>query len=676
MQSFLSIFIVTMTLLCAVFAQAETQQDEAMRRVPPVLYSLDMPDKILSGQSHTITWSLVGYESGYKTKLAVFNCAGVASDCGSDVTTSTLNSGKLMPTSSETGPWDYNGILSTRYHYSHTFTTPTVSGDTDFVFRFYQISNTDDAAGKEVISLLIPGGLANVDYSDTSGRRIKKTVLDASTFPGDGAPKISTVTAQHTDAGTTTTPITFSVNDLASSASSLSVAVSSSNTALVPATNIFVSGSGSTRTVTATPTSNQAGTATITIAVSDGTHTSTQSFTLTVGSNLSIADASVTEEDSGSTPMDFTVTLDQASSQTVSVNYTTSNGTATAGSDYTDTSGTLTLAPGETSKTLTVPVLGDLMDEANETVTVTLSNPVNVSIDDATASGTITDNDPEPTVSFTSGAQTVNEGSIVTATLQLSQVSGMNVSVPFSVSGTATQNTDFTNLTVSPLIIPAGSSTANITFRASLDGVTDDGETVILTLDTPTYASKGATDSHTVTITNLVLTPIVPKSGQTTSYAAGDDGDLQKGVAWPNPRFTDNGNGTVTDNLTGLIWLTNANCFGGQNWDNALAQANGLASGACGLSDGSAAGDWRLPSINELESLVDAERASSALPSGHPFAGVQTSNYWSSTSYADITSYAWYVYFNSGYVDAYTSGYVDAYEKSRNNYVWPVRGGQ
>ena len=51
----------------------------------------------------------------------------------------------------------------------------------------------------------------------------------------------------------------------------------------------------------------------------------------------------------------------------------------------------------------------------------------------------------------------------------------------------------------------------------------------------------------------------VEKTGQTTSYATGDDGDLEKGLAWPNPRFTDNEDGTVTDNLTGLIWLKNAN---------------------------------------------------------------------------------------------------------------------
>lgn len=66
----------------------------------------------------------------------------------------------------------------------------------------------------------------------------------------------------------------------------------------------------------------------------------------------------------------------------------------------------------------------------------------------------------------------------------------------------------------------------------------------------------------------------VPRTGQTTSYAPGDDGDLQKGVAWPVPRFTDNEDGTVTDNLTGLIWLTNADCPNAtRNWASVFRSA-------------------------------------------------------------------------------------------------------
>ena len=64
----------------------------------------------------------------------------------------------------------------------------------------------------------------------------------------------------------------------------------------------------------------------------------------------------------------------------------------------------------------------------------------------------------------------------------------------------------------------------------------------------------------------------VPRTGQTISYTLGDDGDLQLGVEWPDPRFTDNLNGTVTDNLTGLVWLTDADCLGLRDWATALVE--------------------------------------------------------------------------------------------------------
>jgi hypothetical protein len=70
----------------------------------------------------------------------------------------------------------------------------------------------------------------------------------------------------------------------------------------------------------------------------------------------------------------------------------------------------------------------------------------------------------------------------------------------------------------------------------------------------------------TINVQVLDCTPVsaapapVPRTGQTTSYAASDDGALQRGVVLPTPRFTDNSNGMITDNLTGLIWLKNANC--------------------------------------------------------------------------------------------------------------------
>jgi hypothetical protein len=169
----------------------------------------------------------------------------------------------------------------------------------------------------------------------------------------------------------------------------------------------------------------------------------------------------------------------------------------------------------------------------------------------------------------------------------------------------------------------------------------------------------------------------VAKTGQTTSYAAGDDGDLERGATWPNPRFTDNDNGTVTDNLTGLIWLKDANCFGTKNWTTALSDANNLSAGFCGLTDGSSAGHWRLPNWNELRSLINAEYYNPALSNtagtakwseGNAFSGVQTDNYWSSTTDVGGATGAWCVDLDSGYVS--TDG------KANTFYVWPVRGGQ
>jgi hypothetical protein len=170
----------------------------------------------------------------------------------------------------------------------------------------------------------------------------------------------------------------------------------------------------------------------------------------------------------------------------------------------------------------------------------------------------------------------------------------------------------------------------------------------------------------------------VEKTGQTTSYATGDDGDLEEGVAWPNPRFTDNSDGTVTDNLTGLIWLKDANCFGTRTWNNALSDANGLASGSCGLTDGSSAGDWRLPNTYELASLPDLKFWQPALSNsagtgqwthGDPFISLVTDgNYWSSSTSAYDTGSAWFV-------DMYF-GVVYWGNKANVYYVWPVRGEQ
>ena len=142
-------------------------------------------------------------------------------------------------------------------------------------------------------------------------------------------------------------------------------------------------------------------------------------------------------------------------------------------------------------------------------------------------------------------------------------------------------------------------------------------------------------------------------------------------------RFNDNSNGTVTDNLTGLIWLKDANAFGKKTWEQALSDANTLSSGSHGLTDGSKAGDWRLPNLKELQSLIDVAYYNPALSSasgkskwvsGDAFVGVQSPYYWSSTTYSGHTTSAWIVLLYDGYVSY--GGKTNSY------YVWPVRAGQ
>ena len=122
---------------------------------------------------------------------------------------------------------------------------------------------------------------------------------------------------------------------------------------------------------------------------------------------LSLADAAARENESAVT---FTATLSVATSDTVTVSYATSDGTATAGADYTAGSGTLTFRPDEAlTQTISVPILPDDLDEANETFTVTLSDPVNAALGDGEATGTITDDDDAPELTLSAPADAVAE---------------------------------------------------------------------------------------------------------------------------------------------------------------------------------------------------------------------------------------------------------------------------
>jgi len=165
----------------------------------------------------------------------------------------------------------------------------------------------------------------------------------------------------------------------------------------------------------------------------------------------------------------------------------------------------------------------------------------------------------------------------------------------------------------------------------------------------------------------------LPQTGQTKCYntagteiacaGTGQDGDIQAGVAWPNPRFTVSGE-CVTDNLTGLMWPKNANLVGLNllTWNEAIDFANNLT--LCGHSD------WRLPNMNELKSLINYDKVDNrAWLITQGFANLQTNDFYvSSTTVAERPGEAWVVALSDGYNST-------GNKTGRSNAVWPARSG-
>lgn len=153
------------------------------------------------------------------------------------------------------------------------------------------------------------------------------------------------------------------------------------------------------------------------------------------------------------------------------------------------------------------------------------------------------------------------------------------------------------------------------------------------------------------------------KTGQKTSYAPGDDGDLQRGSPWPEPRFVDHGDGTVTDRVTGLVWTKDARQIDVKlNWYDALGTCNALIFAGHH--------DWRMPNIKEMLSLIDYGAHGPALPEDHPFVNLDAGDsYWTSTTSSAHVSQAWRVTLKDG-------GSHRTSKANGTHYVWPVRRGR
>ncbi|MBP7864816.1 MAG: hypothetical protein KA419_02620 [Acidobacteria bacterium] len=168
-------------------------------------------------------------------------------------------------------------------------------------------------------------------------------------------------------------------------------------------------------------------------------------------SKLYVSDVTVSEGDSGTVNASFTVTLSPTSSNTVTANYATVNGTAVSPADYTAASGPLTFTPGQSTRTVTVAVKGDTLDEDNEVFHLDLSGPVNAEIGTGRGTCAITDNDPLAVImmgtdlSVTEGAG--GETAVASFTVNLLSPSGRTVTAEvYTTDGTALHGYDYTAL--------------------------------------------------------------------------------------------------------------------------------------------------------------------------------------------------------------------------------------
>ena len=217
-------------------------------------------------------------------------------------------------------------------------------------------------------------------------------------------------------------------------------------------------------------------------------------------------------------------------------------------------------------------------------------------------------------------------------------------------------------------------STRTATFTP--DSLLNSGTTYTATITTGAKNSSGTPLASDFSWRFIAITPggpvYLPRTGQTSTWAAGDDGDTEIGVAWPTPRFIDNWDGTVTDQLTDLMWLKDGDCLGIGIWQGEAYQAIdtlNLDPWSLGCQDYTSQRyvDWRLPNVNELESLVHAgQHNTSTWLNAVGFTGVQPRYYWTSTTYLQDPRNAWCVYM--------WLGTVEPQEKRYYKRLWAVRG--
>jgi len=409
---------------------------------------------------------------------------------------------------------------------------------------------TTAASGVGTFNVTFPGvagGFATATATDSLGNTSEFSACAAISTPA--TPSISISDPQVVEGNAGTTIMTFNVFLSAASASTVTASFATASNTATSGTD-FNPNSG-TVTFTAGQTMQ-----TITVSILGDVSPEadetlfvnlTNPANATIGDNqgigtiknddalpaLTISDVTLSEGNSGATSFDFTVTLTPASAFPVTVNWASADNTAISGSDYQPASGSLTFAAGQTTKTVSVFVNGDITTEPNESFFVNLFNPGNASISDAQGQGNITNDDANPTI-------TINDPSVVEGNagngpnmnfvITLSNPTSITLSVPFSLAdGSANVGSDYQTNSGSFTVFP-GAITSTVSIGINGDVTVEPDETFFMNL--------GATAGATIADNQGVGTII------------NDDGLASPGISINDVTVIEGNSGTVNANFT------------------------------------------------------------------------------------------------------------------------------
>ncbi|MYI80420.1 MAG: hypothetical protein F4060_10835, partial [Holophagales bacterium] len=363
-----------------------------------------------------------------------------------------------------------------------------------------------------------------VELSSPTNATISTATGTGTIHDDDGTPSLSISSPSVTEgADGTTTTLSFEVILSTSSGQTVTVSYAEGTgtatpntdyTALTGGTLTFAPGDALTQTIAVTVTGDDIDELdeTVVVELSSPTNAaiSTATGTGTIrdddgAPSISIDSPMVMEGADGETGvLEFQVTLSGTSDQPITVAYALGTGTATAGDDFMPLSaGMLTFAPGERSKTISVMVSGDDLDELDETVVIELSSATNADIATGTGTGTIADDD---SLAVSIGSPSVTEGAAgesatMTFEVTLSEISTLNVTVDYAEGGgTATPGEDYTAVASGTLTFPPGDTSRTIDVTVLGDNDAEPDETVVIELSGPTNAPLGvATGTGTIT---------------------------------------------------------------------------------------------------------------------------------------------------------------------------------